>query len=258
MIEEIPQEKFREPLKEFAKKAVELTDAILEIVVYGSVARGEADSRSDIDVFILLSKPLGAGVEDELFGLAREISEKHFYRKGEWNKINLVSCSPEKIRGFDKSMLVAMLGGIRLYSKFESLVIQPLEPAVLFHLDLKGVSEATKKRMDAALRGWTSSYAGKKGRIKKEYEGLLQRYSASRLARDAYLVSSDYARVFSEFFTGHGIKFTEMGVWLRPGWRSFSEITRVPSKRGIKLSDIAGSKTVTKKGWRKAVQAFEG
>lgn len=255
MIDEIPQEKFRGPLKEFTKKAAEITDAILEMVVYGSVARGEADSRSDIDVFILLCRPLDTKVEDELFGLARSISEKHFYRKGEWNKINLVLCSPEKIRDFDSSTLAAMLGGIRLYSKLEPLVIQLLEPAALFHLDLKGVGEATKKRMDAALRGWTSSYVGKKGRIKKEYEGLLGRYSASRLARDAYLIPGNHARVFSEFFSGLGIKFTEMRVWLEPRWGRFSEAA--PSKMGIKLSEIAGSKTVTKGEWRKAVQAFE-
>ena len=220
MIDEIPQEKFRGPLKEFAKKAAEITDAILEIVVYGSVARGEADSRSDIDVFMLLCRTLDAEVEDELLRLARSISEKNFYRKGEWNKINLVLCGPEEIRNFDRSTLVAMLGGIRLYSKFEPLVIQPLEPAVLFHLDLKRVNESTKKRMDAALRGWTSSYASKKGRIEKKYRGLLERYSASRLARNVYLVSSDHARVFSEFFSGFGIKFIEMRVWLKPGWRS--------------------------------------
>ncbi|MDI6643280.1 MAG: nucleotidyltransferase domain-containing protein [Candidatus Hodarchaeaceae archaeon] len=220
MIDEIPQEKFRGPLKELAEKAAEITDAILEMVVYGSVARGEADSRSDIDVFVLLCRPLDADVEDELLGLARSISEKNFYRKGEWNKINLVLCSPKEIRNFDSSTLAAMLGGIRLYSKFEPLVIQPLESAVIFHLDLKGVGETTKKRMDAALRGWTSSYASKKGRVKKEYGGLLERYSSSRLARDVYFVPSDHARVFSEFFSGLGIKFTEMRVWLRPGGKA--------------------------------------
>ncbi len=245
MIEEIPQEMFRGPLKEFAEKAAGITDAILKMVVYGSVARGEADSRSDIDVFMLLCRPLDADVEDELLGLARSISEKNFYRKGEWNKINLVLCSPKEIQNFDSSTLMAMLGGIRLYSKFEPLVIQPLLPAVLFHLDLKGMDEAKKKRMDAALRGWTSSYTSEKGRIKKKYRGLLERYAASRLARDAYLVSSNHAHIFSDFFSGFGIKPAEVRVWLEPSWRSLIEITRIPSKKGIKLSDTVGSKTIS-------------
>jgi len=220
MIEKIPQERFRTPLKEFAERAVRITDTILEIVLYGSVARGEADSRSDIDMFVLLCRPLDGKAEDELLGLARNLSEKHFYTKGEWNKINLVFCGPEEIRNFDNQTLMTMLGGIRLYSKFEPLMTLPLAPAILFHLDLKGVSEATKKRMDACLKGWTSSYASEKGMVRKRYEGLLDRYSASRLARDVYIVPSERAHVFSEFFSGLGIKFTQTRIWLEPAERS--------------------------------------
>lgn len=216
MIEEIPQERFRTPLKEFVERAVGITDAILEIALYGSVARGEADSRSDIDVFILLCRPLDSKLEDELLGLARELSEEHFYKKGEWNKLNLVFCSPEEIISFDDRTLATMLGGIRLYSKLKPLVVLPLEPAILFRLDLKGVSETTKKRMDASLRGWTSSYTSERGIVRKRYEGLLERYSTSRLARNIYLVPSEHARVFSEFFSGLGIKFAQTRVWLEP------------------------------------------
>ena len=214
MIEEIPQEKFREPLKEFAEKAVSITDEIIEITVYGSVARGEADSRSDVDVFVLLLKSLEAETEDRLFELARNISEKHFYRKGEWNKITLVLFSPDRERDFDTRALAAMLGGVRIYSKFKPLVIMPLVPSTLFRLDLGGVSETIKKRMDATLKGWTSSYMGKKGRTEKRYEGLLERYSASRLARDVYVVPSEHVDAFSEFFEGLEIKYTKTRIWL--------------------------------------------
>jgi|GEM_PF-6857931 len=221
MIKEIPQEKFRKPLGELIQGAVKLTDTILEITVYGSVARGEADRRSDVDVFVLLSQPLDAKVEDELLRLARDVSEEHFYRKGEWNKINLVLCSPEEIKNFDSSSLMAMLGGIRLHSKLEPLQILPLRPATIFLLDLEGVDETKKKRMDAFLRGWVSSYMTKKGRAKRRYEGLLERYSARRFSRDAYLVPGEHAHVFSEFFSELGIKFTEEGVWLGPSQKGF-------------------------------------
>ena len=214
MIEEIPQEKFRESLKEFAEKAVSIADEIIEITVYGSVAGGDADSRSDIDVFVLLSKSLDAETEDRLFELARNISEKHFYRKGEWNKITLVLYSPERERDFDNRALATMLGGVRIYSKFKPMVIMPIVPATLFRLDLKGVSETTKKRMDAALKGWTSSYMGEKGRMEKRYEGLLERYSASRLARDVYVVPKEHVDAFSEFFEGLEIKHIKTRIWL--------------------------------------------
>ncbi len=38
---------------------------------------------------------------------------------------------------------------------------------------------------------------------------------------------------------------------------SFSETIRRTIKKGMKLSDIAGSRTVTKEDWEKATKAFE-
>jgi len=38
---------------------------------------------------------------------------------------------------------------------------------------------------------------------------------------------------------------------------SFSDVIRRSLKRGMKLSDIAGSLTVSKEDWRKVVEAFE-
>jgi predicted nucleotidyltransferase len=56
----IEQPEFREPIREFVDRAVdalEATDEIEELVgvlVFGSVARGEADRRSDIDLFVVV------------------------------------------------------------------------------------------------------------------------------------------------------------------------------------------------------------
>jgi len=38
---------------------------------------------------------------------------------------------------------------------------------------------------------------------------------------------------------------------------SFSDVIRRALKKGMKLSDIAGSRTVTKEDWKKATKAFE-
>lgn len=213
-IEGIPQKRFRKPLREFIKKAVKISDAIAEIILYGSVARGEADTRSDVDLFLLLWKPLDGTTESKLFKLAREISNAHFYKKQEWNKINLVLCGPKDISKFDVSTLKAMLGGNRLYSKFESLTMLPLKPAIILHLDLEKVNERAKKRMDAALRGWTSTYVSKGKKIKKRYEGLLRRYRAKRFSRDTYLIPVNNAKIFYDFFSRLGIPFVETKVWL--------------------------------------------
>lgn len=52
---QIPQREFHEPVRVAVEKLRPVLDNILGIVLYGSVARGEADRRSDIDLWILVS-----------------------------------------------------------------------------------------------------------------------------------------------------------------------------------------------------------
>ncbi|MEF8784745.1 MAG: nucleotidyltransferase domain-containing protein [Haloarculaceae archaeon] len=50
----LPQDEFREPVRTFAEQARTEVPSFSALVVFGSVARGEADRRSDIDIWILV------------------------------------------------------------------------------------------------------------------------------------------------------------------------------------------------------------
>lgn len=50
----IPQDEFREPVLEFAERAGTEVPSFSALLVFGSVARGEADRQSDIDVWLLV------------------------------------------------------------------------------------------------------------------------------------------------------------------------------------------------------------
>lgn len=50
----LPQDEFREPVKEFTERARTAVPSLSALVVFGSVARGEADRQSDIDIWILI------------------------------------------------------------------------------------------------------------------------------------------------------------------------------------------------------------
>ncbi len=50
----LPQDEFRKPVRAFAKQAREEVPSFSALVVFGSVARGKADRRSDIDIWILV------------------------------------------------------------------------------------------------------------------------------------------------------------------------------------------------------------
>ncbi|RLM82171.1 winged helix-turn-helix transcriptional regulator, partial [Halobellus sp. Atlit-38R] len=49
----IPQPEFQKPVKAAVDELTGRLDGVIGIVLYGSVARGEADRRSDIDVWVL-------------------------------------------------------------------------------------------------------------------------------------------------------------------------------------------------------------
>ena len=52
---QIPQAEFHEPVEAAAETLVDELDGVLAVVLYGSVARGEADRRSDIDLWVLVN-----------------------------------------------------------------------------------------------------------------------------------------------------------------------------------------------------------
>ncbi|SIR67369.1 Predicted nucleotidyltransferase [Haladaptatus litoreus] len=66
---EIPQATFRQPLERFTDRVTKELSSIAGIVCFGSVARGEADRVSDIDLFVLTND------DDELVATRRAISK---------------------------------------------------------------------------------------------------------------------------------------------------------------------------------------
>lgn len=51
---EIPQSEFHAPVKAATEALLNELDGVLAVVLYGSIARGEADRRSDIDLWVLV------------------------------------------------------------------------------------------------------------------------------------------------------------------------------------------------------------
>ena len=74
---QIPQAEFREPVRTLIDRVTqELTD-VRGIVLFGSVARGEADRRSDIDCFVLVDDEQ-AMAQQTVHNITSELSEQRF------------------------------------------------------------------------------------------------------------------------------------------------------------------------------------
>lgn len=64
----IPQPEFRGPIRSFVDRVDDELDSLAGIICFGSVARGEADRVSDIDLFVLID-------DDELVAARRIVSD---------------------------------------------------------------------------------------------------------------------------------------------------------------------------------------
>jgi predicted nucleotidyltransferase len=52
----IPQSEFHKPIRTFVDRVKEELDALVGILLFGSVARGEADRASDIDLLVIVGE----------------------------------------------------------------------------------------------------------------------------------------------------------------------------------------------------------
>lgn len=111
---EIPQAEFRPPIREFLESAKEhQEDNLVGIIVFGSVARGEADRASDIDIQVI--------VEDDVLQARRELQdirqeiEDRKYEGGRYELQVLVE-SVDSVENYGDKLQEIFSEGILLYS----------------------------------------------------------------------------------------------------------------------------------------------
>jgi len=93
-INSIPQTSFRKPVKRFKDRVMNEIDYVAGIILFGSVARGEADRASDIDMLILVEDNL-TEARQKITGIASELQEKKI--EGDRYKFESLVESPESV-----------------------------------------------------------------------------------------------------------------------------------------------------------------
>lgn len=117
---QIPQREFHEPVKVAVEKLRNVLDDALGIVLYGSVARGEADRRSDIDLWILVS---GNRAESQraVNAVERGLEEREF--EGDRYEYDIDVETVSSVPRYTDDIREIVLSGIPLYetSEFETV-----------------------------------------------------------------------------------------------------------------------------------------
>lgn len=108
----IPQEQYQKPVKSAVEKLTAELDDVLGVVLYGSVARGEADRQSDIDLWVVVKKDRGAA-QRAANRITDELEEQRF--EGERYAFHIAIESVESVPAFTDDIREIVLAGIHVY-----------------------------------------------------------------------------------------------------------------------------------------------
>ena len=163
---------------------------VKSIILFGSVARGEADKKSDVDIFIDVIDN-----EQEIQEQAEKITDKFFDSvkfKNYWrflnikNEINVITGELDKWKLKD-----SMLGSsIILYQKYAPKLEHGNSRALLTWGNIKPASR--RVMLNKNIFGY--NYYGKR------YEGLIEKYKARKIGTNVIIISIENLNVFLKMF----------------------------------------------------------
>src|SRR3989344_1128267 len=164
---------------------------INQIILFGSVVRGEATKKSDVDLFIdvgdkKLEKKINK-VKEEFYNSIKV--GKYWNLFGIKNEIN---CSVGKLEEWNNLERSLIANGILLFGKYKKGI--ETEPYYLFIV-------TPGKNRNKNISVWRLLYGYKQRLGKKIYvkKGLVKEYNGKKLARGVFIVPADHAQKISLF-----------------------------------------------------------
>ncbi len=164
---------------------------IKSIILFGSIARGEATKESDVDLFIDViadEKETESAVNSALNKFYDSIIYTKYWKlMGIENEIKPIVGKLEEWHDLKSSILA---NGLVLYGKFIAKA-EKEKPAALFYW---GTIANQPKRVLLSKKLYGYSYK------KKIYRGLLEIYGGQKLSTNCILVGLEHASTFSNLF----------------------------------------------------------
>jgi len=120
---QIPQAAYHQPVRVAVDRLSERLSAVVGIVLYGSVARGEADRRSDIDLWVAVDDNRAEN-QREANAVRNELEQREFDRRprlptdgveSDRYEFHIVVESIEAVPSFEDDVREIVLSGIPLY-----------------------------------------------------------------------------------------------------------------------------------------------
>ncbi len=207
------QNEFIDIVFELAKMAGR-EDGILSVMLFGSVARGEADKRSDVDMLVVFDTD-----KKDLKGLKERgnISQLSLNLGKKFEKNIQIVFSNKNFDGLDRQFVETVFReGVILFGKNPQVDIKKLElePFSLFHYSLKELGSPEKMKIKRIFYGHETR-KNYKGKIYKSgVKGLLDELGGKRTGIASFLVPSKKSQDVAKALRRFGVKFEKTDVWI--------------------------------------------
>lgn len=177
---------------------------IRSVILFGSVARGTASRKSDVDIFFhtdasrSVQKALRARLNKLAGSFYLSNQALEFKLKGIDNELNITVGRLDEWPDLSQSMAS---NGISLYGKYMSRP-SGLKAYTIFSWEKPG------KYKGALLNKLYGYRAGK-----KRYSGLLQRTGSIKLGRASIMVPASFRDSFVEVFEQYKVNYSRYDIW---------------------------------------------
>lgn len=195
-------------MKENYKIAVEFTEkikqikGILQVILFGSVSRGEDTFRSDIDIAIVHER-------NDAMELRKELN-KNLNPKIQLTLLNLKNLPKET------ELVGALSGeGLLLYGKPFVLQANKLDliPKILITYSLKSLFQTDKVKIIRALYGSTSKSESKGKTYITQTKGLVSEIGITKINNGVLIADRKKATKIINLFKRFNVDYKEMVVW---------------------------------------------
>lgn len=182
-------------------KGLSPLDEVKAVILYGSFARKEATSRSDIDLFILVGEKKSIKkVQDEIIHLESEIGRN----------IQPTIRTFKEFKKTDSGLLQNIFQeGKILYllepADIPSSLLLERKPRVIYSFQINHLGQKEKSKFNSEF------YGRVKGKYR--YEGMLEQMGGQKLSAGCILVSREQKRKIESFFKKFHVRFNLLKVW---------------------------------------------
>ncbi|MGC9553758.1 MAG: nucleotidyltransferase domain-containing protein [Thermoplasmatota archaeon] len=174
------------------------------IILFGSMARDEADKRSDIDVLLVIEEENPKSHLMEIIGIITSLKPHREIKPVVTN-----------LADYDEEFLQTVVReGRVLWGK---VVITPdqflLNPYRLISYKLSNLKPSKKVKVSRLIHGYQSKKVMDGETKKYTYAGLKDKYDVHVISKNTVLIPERYAKDFVHQLRRHGVEYQQRMVW---------------------------------------------